>query len=276
MDRKAPALVAVVLLFAASAFGGQLEVVFLEAGEGDAVYLESSGGANALVDAGTLITGHRVIQYLKQRGVEKLDMLVVTHPHPDHMGGVFHLLPAIEVRARFDNGQGLEGKADEDIYRWYAEIFRKGEYRALKAGDTLSLDGAFIRVLSPAALSADWNGNSLVLKIVNGEDSFLLMGDAGGTVEKALLAAGAGLRADVLKVGHHGAGDSTTPEFLDAVSPAYAVVPGNKGNVRGYPSEDVLRRLSEKGIKVFLAYREGDEAFVSDGDGVSRLGGMGK
>jgi competence protein ComEC len=276
MDRKALALVAAVVLYAASAFGGQLRVVFLDAGEGDAVYLESSGGANALVDAGNLITGHRVLQYLRQRGVEKLDLMFVTHPHPDHMGGVFHLLPAVEVKARFDNGQGLGGEAGEDIYRWYGEVYRRGEYRALRAGDTLSLGSAAIAVLSPSDLSADWNGNSLVLKVVNGDDSFLLMGDAGGKVEKALLAAGAGLDADVLKVGHHGAGDSTTPEFLDAVSPAYAVVAVNGGNVRGYPSEDVLRRLAERGVKTFLTFLEGDVAFVSTGAGVSRLEGMDK
>jgi competence protein ComEC len=111
-------------------------------------------------------------------------------------------------------------------------------------------------------LSGGWNVNSLVLKLVYGESSFLLAGDATDVVEKALLGRGVELRAKVLKVGHHGAPDATGKDFLEAVSPAYAVISVDEGNIRGYPDKEVLKRLKKRGIEILLTKSHGDITFT--------------
>jgi competence protein ComEC len=155
-----------------------------------------------------------------------------------------------------------EGPGSE-IYRWYAEAARGANYRALKAGDTLSWGPFKVVVLWPEPpLSGGWNVNSLVLKLVYGESSFLLAGDATDVVEKALLGRGVELRAKVLKVGHHGAPDATGKDFLEAVSPAYAVISVDEGNIRGYPDKEVLKRLKKRGIEILLTKSHGDITFT--------------
>jgi beta-lactamase superfamily II metal-dependent hydrolase len=246
-----------------------LTVVFLDVGEGDAVYVETPTGEKILIDTGNLITGGYVAEFLDERGVRRVDSVFITHPHPDHMGGIFHILARLEVASVYDNGQPVTEGPGSEIYRWYAEAARGSNYRALKAGDTFSYGPVKVLVLWPKpplspepSLLNDWNANSLVLKLVYGESSFLLAGDATGVVEKALLDSGVELRAKVLKVGHHGAQDATGKDFLEAVRPAYAVISVNEGNIRGYPDEAVLKRLENRGIQTLLTKSHGDIAFT--------------
>jgi competence protein ComEC len=259
------------VLYPVLCFPGDLTVVFLDAGEGDAIYVEAPGGERALVDAGNLISGYSVADSLIERGADALDALIITHPHPDHMGGVFHLLQRLRVNSRYDNGQKFGNRPEEDIYRWYSDIFRSGNYRALRAGDRVALGKVVIDVLSPGQLGPGRNRNSLVLRLAYGETAFLLMGDAGASIERTLLEKGVPIDADILKVGHHGASDASTETFLDAVTPGYAVISVDENNVRGHPDEDVLQRLRERDIAILITYREGDIAFSSDGRKVRRL-----
>jgi competence protein ComEC len=276
MDRKNLVLALVFLLYSAVAFAGGVNVVFLDVGEGEAVYVETPEGERVLVDAGNLMSGYRVLDYLTGLGVEELDAIIITHPHPDHMGGVFHLLPRLKVKARYDNGQPLGEVDGGDVQRWYGDIFRRGNYTSLRAGDRLLFGALRMDVLSPRGLTPGCNRNSLVIRATYGDTSFLLMGDAGATTEETLLQNGAPLDADVLKMGHHGAAGSSLGGFLDAVSPEYAVLSIDEANVRGYPDEDVMRRFRERGIKLGLTFREGNIAFESDGSAVRRLKPSGK
>lgn len=253
-------------VLAVSARGDELKVFFLDVGEGEAAFVATPGGKTMLIDAGNLITGHRVLEFLEKRGVESIDLFIVTHPHPDHMGGAFFVLQGIEVASRMDNGQPLDGK--NDMYRWYGSIFRSGDYRGLSAGAEFELGGVSVEVLSPRGLTRDWNENSVVLRLAYGETVFLLMGDSTVEVEKRLLDSGVDPEADVLKVGHHGAGGSTSGEFLRRVSPEYAVISVNRDNLRGYPSPEVVGRLEGAGAEVVKTYEHGDVVFTSDGRGV--------
>jgi competence protein ComEC len=263
MDKKILAIAFMVLLCFSTVQAAELKVFFLDVGEGEAVYLEAPGNKRMLIDSGNLITGHTVVTFLEERGVSEIDALIITHPHPDHMGGIFHILQDIKVKRRYDNGQTLKGS--NDIYRWYKELYRRNNYKALKAGDQISEGDVLLEVLWPEALVSDLNTNSLVIKVTYGKTSFLLMGDANIEAERGLLKKGSGLASDAIKIGHHGAGDASSREFLSAVSPKFAVISIDKDNVRGYPDHLVLDRLKDMGIKPLITYRDDNILFMSNG-----------
>lgn len=234
---------------------------FINVGEGDSILLEIEG-KSALIDTGNLVSGPRLVKYLKEKGIEKLDYLILTHPHPDHIGGVFFILPALKVEKIYDNGQDLAGvRKSGAIYRWYEDLVRKRKnYAVLISGDSLSLGSLTLEVLWPpeAPTSSDFNAFSLLIMVKGGGFSCLLTGDLTAAGERELLKREVNLKADLLKVGHHGAEDATSEEFLEAVSPAIAVISVDKDNFWGYPSARVLERLKKAGVKVYRTDREGD------------------
>lgn len=249
-------------LEAVSATPNAPSICFLDVGEGATTWLKDGNGHNILIDTGNPISGNRVGEILSQAGVEKIDTLIITHPHPDHMGGVFHILPHFQVHHPYDNGQPIPIMPGCDIYRWYVQIFRSGKnYKVLKRGSMLTWPGVSIEVLWPGDddYSKNWNENSLVLKVMASGKVALLMGDATSRVESRLLEMNPGiLKADLLMVGHHGAGDATSLAFLKAVDPKWAIISINKNNIRGYPATRVLKRLHATGTKIYLLYERGD------------------
>lgn len=249
-----------------------LKVTFLDIGEGDAIYIETPTKERVLIDTGNPATGYRVIDFLKEKGVESLDAIFITHPHADHMGGVFQILSSLDVKVLYDNGQSISEKPDCDIYRWYVETVRDKNYKAVAAGDVFQFGNMKIHVIWPKSpVSSDWNVNSLVLKVIYGKVAFLLMGDANRIVEDALLEERVDLKAEVLKVGHHGALDATSEKFLNAVSPEFAIISINEKNARGYPHRDVLKRLTELKVKTLTTFSQGNLTFLIDGiNGVFR------
>lgn len=249
-------------------------ITFLNVGEGEAIYFETPTEDRILIDTGNPMTGYHVVNFLRARGVESINALFITHPHPDHMGGIFQILPAFDIKVIYDNGQPISENPDCDIYRWYTEVVRKGRvkranYSPVRAGNVFQYGDVRIEVLWPDKVaSPDWNTNSLVLKVVYGKVTLLLMGDANNSVEKQLLDSGVNLRANVLKVGHHGAIDATSEDFLKAVSPEYAVILVDAGNIRGYPHPEVLERLKGRDIKILMTSTHGDITLLTDGDKV--------
>jgi competence protein ComEC len=210
---------------------------FLDVGEGAATWIEVGDG----------------------RHIQRLEAIIITHPHPDHMGGIFHLLPAMETAQVLDNGQPIGALPSCDIYRWYVEAVRSlANYGILKKGDRLQWGPVQIEVLwPPSPTSTNWNSNALVLRVrINGR-CVLLMSDVGHGVEARLLTEKIDLNAEGMQVGHHGAPDASSERFLMAVAPKWAVISVNSKNVRGYPSEDVLRKLRAVGAKVFLTSDNG-------------------
>lgn len=251
-------------------FADSLKIFFLNVGEGESIYIESKE-KKILIDSGNPITGYQVLQFLKKRSIKSLDALIITHPHPDHMGGVFHILQELKVDTLYDNGEYLrQNKAD--IYRWYSELFRQNNrYRVLKQGLNINI-GKNTRLisLSPDKLSNNWNENSLVFKLSHGKIDILLMGDAGILTEQNLLTQDISLQADLLKIGHHGAHDASSEVFLKAVNPSYAIISTNKNNIRGYPSPKILERLQKRGIKVYSTYEDGDIVFELDEKSITK------
>jgi len=256
-----------------AAFGNSLlTVTFLDVGEGDAIYIETPRGDKILIDAGNPMTGFHVANYLKSSNVDTLTAVFITHPHPDHMGGIFHLIPRLDIKSIYDNGQIIARFPTEDIYRWYRETIKGLNYKPVAAGDVFQYGKVKILVLWPKSpTSSNWNENSLVLKIVYGKTAFLLMGDANVAVEKMLLNEAIDLRAQVLKIGHHGALDSSSTEFLKAVAPSNAVISVNKNNIRENPSSEVLNRMKNMGIKALLTYQSGNIVFTVNRNDVVSL-----
>lgn len=235
-------------------------VHFLDVGEGSATLIETENNKHILIDCGNVITGSRVLDFCRRSGIKELDALIITHPHADHMGGVFQLLSELNIKKVYDNGQLIPVAPKCDVYRWYVESVRYlKDYKILRRGDQLTWPGVVIEVLWPSQdLGKNWNENALVLRVKTDSLSLLLMSDADKWVETALLAANIDLRAEVLQIGHHGAADASSSAFLRAVSPRLAVISVNKDNLHGYPAPETLKLLSRLGIKIFLTYRVGD------------------
>ena len=245
---------------------GALKINVINVGEGDAILIQTEG-RSALIDTGGMLSGYQLVNFLKDNNLARLDYLILTHPDPDHIGGAFFIVPALEIGRIFDNGQDLP---DDDILRWYARLVRaKGTYRALKTGDVLRLGGTVLEVLWPdeANITASFNANSLVIMLNYAGFRCLFTGDLNNAGEKILLEKARDLKADVLKVGHHGYLDATSPQFLAAVSPGYAVISVDAQQRKGMPSQQTLDLLKGKNIKTYRTDKNGNIAISVEKNG---------
>lgn len=236
----------------------------LDVGKADSLLIECEGEA-MLVDGGTPDRGEEVVLYLTHRGFDSLRYVVNTHPDSDHIGGLPEVLRSVSVGAYLTTGFSM----DTEEYRRTMRVLQEREVKVLypQAGEVFSLGGAKIEILGPMELGDGSNNSSLILRVVYEGTAFLLMGDAGLEEETALLESGAFLRADVLKVGHHGSDTSTGKALLDAVQPRYAAISTAWDNSR-LPKEQVLRRLRNADVLPYRTDIKGTLLFLSDGKNV--------
>ncbi len=248
----------------------QIRLSFLDVGEGDCLLIESDG-RSALIDTGNLRTGPGIIPKLKKSRIEKIDSIILTHPHLDHIGGVFALLTLIPVFSIYDNGEDLKREEQtDDSYRWYTKAVRSNlKYKALKRGDVLTVGKASLFVLWPPSPlpTSDWNSNSLVIMLRFGKFSALLMGDGNIETERLLINNGSSIKASILKAGHHGARDTGSPEFIKAASPQLIVISIDHNNKRGFPSPETIARFQESGASIIRTSQNGDVVLLVSEDG---------
>ena len=251
-----------------------LRVTFLDVGQGDAAVIESPGGKTVLVDAGGVDhaggddEGRRTVApFLRGRGVNRIDLLLLSHPHTDHIGGAATLLGQFPVGLLMDNGQDVDKAPVAEIRR--AAESRRVPYRAARRGQVIELgDGAVLRVLAPTETETHGavNNASMVLRLEYKRVVILFTGDAEIDEETDLLRDKLPLACDALKVGHHGSDTSTTPEFLSAAHPRFAIISVGKHNLYGHPRRETLQRLSESGVKTYRTDQCGAVTFLTDGE----------
>lgn len=244
---------------------GKLSVYFLDVGQGDST-LVIFDGKTILIDAGETEMGDRVVSDLTTLGVTRIDLLVATHPHSDHIGGMQKVLAAFPVGQVLDAGLPHTSSTYE---HFLATIEQKNiPYRVAEQGQTVDVDPALrIFVLSPPEerFGDDPNTNSVVLRISYGTIDFLLAGDMGGEGEDALARSGYPLDAEIQKIGHHGSFSSTSPSFLARVRPETAIIMVGKDNPYGHPHQQTLNLLEDAGVTVYRTDRDGTVIIRSDG-----------
>jgi len=265
--------------FAPTLHHGKFEVSVLDVGQGDSIFVASPNGRTMLIDGGgqagaEAISGERsgpdtgedvVSPYLWSRGIKRIDVVALTHAHHDHLDGLHAVL------ANFRVGELWIGR-DEETPAFLALL---GEARARGTkivqqiqGHDFDWDGIKAHVLWPVDISLvtkPSNDNSLVMTLDDGLVNFLLPGDIEKKVENELVAEDAPLKADFLKVPHHGSKTSSTDAFVAAVAPKFAVVSVGDGNQFGHPVDSVVARYAEAGVRFLRTDRDGEVTALTDG-----------
>lgn len=254
---------------AAPSAPGDTLVYFLDVGQGDCELIRLKTGENILIDAGTPDTAQKLVSVLKQLGVEKIDLLVATHPHADHIGGMTRVVESFPIGKVY-----MPKVADSQIptTATYENLLKEIESKnlkitAAKGGMTVLENGdEKLETLAPnSSKYDDLNNYSIVLKLTCGEKSVLFAGDAQTDSEKEMAAKGYDLKSDVLKCGHHGSSTSTCAAFLKAVSPSAAVISCGVDNDYGHPNKTVLSRLEKAGVTVYRTDQQGTILARCDG-----------
>jgi len=244
---------------------GKLSLYFLDVGQGDSSLI-IFGNKTILIDAGEIDMGDRVVNDLKALGVTKIDLLIATHPHSDHIGGMQKVLDNFSVGQVLDSGKPHTSVIYE---RFLEQIDKKNiPYKVAVQGDTIEIDPALrIVVLSPPEkrFGDDLNTNSIVLRISYGTINFLFTGDAGSEAETALSKSGYALDAQILKVGHHGSMYSSSPTFIARVHPETAIISVGRDNPYGHPHKQAVDILTEAGATIYRTDRDGTILVRSDG-----------
>ncbi len=242
--------------------GSVLEVTFIDVGQADAALI-SCEGQYMLIDGGNVDDSSKIASILKKREIDYIDVIVGTHAHEDHIGGLAGAL-SVASAGRVISPVLQYGSNAFENFKKYAEE-NGGGLTLPTAGETFFIGNAEVTILSPMVEYEDTNNTSVVLKIIHGEKAFLFMGDAERVVESDLIDASLDLSADVLKVGHHGSETSSSYRFIREVMPTLAVVSVGKGNTYGHPHEEVLSRFEDADAVILRTDTLGDITVISDG-----------
>lgn len=238
------------------------EVVFLDVGQGDAILIQDND-LQILIDGGRGRTVLNELGKFMPFGDRKIDFMIITHPDEDHMGGLLEIMGSYQVGHVMESGVACE----KDICQKWDNLIAEKNIPVTYArfGQEIILEDIKMSVLYPFEDLKDvemkeLNDSSLVMKADIGGRTYLLTGDASETVEESLLQNNINLKADVLKVSHHGSKNSSTYEFLEAVSPKQAVISVGE-NSYGHPSEEILNRFQNMNAKIFRTDEMGSVEF---------------
>lgn len=248
---------------------GKLTISMLAIGHGDTILLQD-GHQNVLIDTGHADNKQLVLEKLKALNVKKINTIIITHHHADHLGNVFAVAKNFKVEEIHDNGLV---KLENSTSRKLAKALQEGEYRnkRLQAGDRLTLgDNYYLDILSPGDFLTKeqrehLNNNSIVMKLHYKDFTMLLAADIEASTEASLVQKyGNALQADVLKVPHHGIKTSSTEEFIKTVQPKYALITCNDPS-HEHPNKSIAKRYKKLGIKIYSNREQGDCVLVTDG-----------
>ena len=253
-----------------------IEIHAIDVGQGDAIAVRSARGRWLLIDAGPRSErfdagAARVVPFLLRQGARKLEVLILTHPHLDHIGGAAAVSRVLDPAIVLDPDSGRSTRAAVEAMGAIAEK-RSTDWRAAQPGMSLSFDDLRLDVLYPDATALDAfedaNNVSVVIRLGYGDFSALFTGDAGAAIEETLIERhGARLDVDLIKAGHHGSSTSTSPAWLEVTTPRLALISAGRGNRYGHPAKEVLRRLEEARVQVLRTDRSGTVSVRAYADG---------
>ncbi len=252
---------------------GNLDVHYIDVGQGDAILILTPEKKSVLIDAGVSENKEYLVEYIRAIGVTTLDYFMITHPHADHIGGAAAILDAFVVSDMLMTDLVHDTKMFHNLLQ---KIDEEGcGFTVPEVKETITVGSAIFTCLGPVENygNSHLNDMSLVLRMDFGTTSFLFTGDAEEKSEKDMLEllSKSDFKVDVLKLGHHGSSTSTCAPFLEAVSPTFAIASCGKGNEYGHPHSETLLALAEKGITLLRTDEDGNIVFTSDGSKVTLL-----
>ncbi|HTY12745.1 MAG TPA: DNA internalization-related competence protein ComEC/Rec2 [Candidatus Omnitrophota bacterium] len=250
----------------------QLKVTAIDVGQGDSIFVEAPSGHTMLIDGGPKYknsdAGRRfVLPFLHAHGINKIDILVLTHPHDDHVGGLVSVMKDLPVGLVLDSGQAHTSRAYLDFLK---TIDRKNiPYKVARAGLNIDLGpemkATVLNPQEPFIEESALNNNSVVIRLVYGKTSFMLDGDLEKEGEQRVMRFANGLRTTILKAGHHGSRTASSQEYLDAVRPEAALISVGVKNQYHHPHPSTLKKFEAMGIKIYRTDRNGNIEVSTDG-----------
>lgn len=248
---------------------GTLEMHVIDVGQADAI-LFIQGDEVMLIDAGTRSAGDDVVSFLKEQGIEEIDILIGTHPHEDHMGGMKKVLQNFSVKCfYFPQRSDVTTKYYIDVLEFVVE--NKVPCGEADAGDIISFGEASIQFITSTEPKEDKDINncSIVIRVTFGEIDFFLGGDIEKGVEREILASGFEIESEVYKASHHGSDTSNSREMLEAVNPDYIYISCGLYNKHDHPCKSVVELFEELGIPVYRTDESGTISVVTDGESIT-------
>jgi beta-lactamase superfamily II metal-dependent hydrolase len=275
LRRLVPSFIALLLVVFApgAARAADLTVHVLDVGQGDAIFIRSPAGKTVLVDAGTPESAHRLTSRLRELVPGQIDLVLMTHPHADHIGGMEAVIRDIGARIFMEPGFDHPSPIYSNVLK--AVEAKNVQLKVGKAGNNVELGGgAVMHLLAPKdpffhGTRSDANANSIVIRLTYGKTAFYLAADSEAETEKRILESGEDLSADVYKVAHHGSRHSSTAELLEKIHPKIAVVSVGAGNDYGHPTRQALDRLEAAHAEVLRTDLDGEVVLHSDGEKVT-------
>ena len=240
--------------------GDKLNVYYLDVGQADSILIENNN-KYMLIDAGNNEDGEKLVTYFKRLGITKFDIVVGTHAHEDHIGGMDDIINNFEIEDFYMPEVITTTKTFEDVLD--ALEVKQVAFQTPIIDSELVFENSKIKVLSVSDEDSDLNDTSIVLRLKYGTTSFLFTGDATEKIENTIL--NKEIKSDVLKVAHHGSSTSNSLSFLKRVSPTYAVISVGEGNSYNHPHDVILNRLYDLNARVYRTDRDGTVVASSNG-----------
>ncbi|NMA85712.1 MAG: MBL fold metallo-hydrolase [Tissierellia bacterium] len=249
----------------------ELIIHFLNIGQADSILIRQSD-KNILIDGGYKISARPILRYFKKLNIEKLDYLIVTHPHNDHIGGLPKIINKISIENAIINTENpYKIKRNYEMHRDLLKLLKEKEVNIIhpNPGDSYYLGNGYFTILAPNSYDYNRiNDYSIVIKYIYGNNSFLFTGDAEQFSGMEILKGNKDIGADLLKVGHHGSCTSSSEEFINAVNPKYAVISVGWWSFYGQPDKCILDRLENIGARLYRTDKLGTIIVKSDGNNI--------
>ena len=240
-----------------------LEISYLDVGQADCILIRKNN-RNILIDAGNNEDGDKLVNYFKENGIKKFDYVIGTHAHEDHIGGMNKIIDNFKINHFYMPDVVTTTKTFEDVLNSLEK--NKVKFETPKIDSTFKVDDLKFIVLSITNNKEDLNDTSIVLKLTYENTSYLFMGDASSNIENNIL--DKDIESNVLKVGHHGSGYSSSAKFIKKVNPDYAIISVGKNNSYNHPKNVVIKKLERIGSTIYRTDKQGTIKVISDGNNI--------